>query len=184
LRGTDPFNWGYDPYHYTVPEGSYSTNPQGTDRIVEFRQMVQALNGIGLNVVLDVVYNHTNAAYQSEKSVLDKIVPGYYHRLTDNGAVATSTCCQNTATENAMMRKLMIDSVLTWAVQYKVDGFRFDLMGHHMKEDLLAVRAALDSLTLEKDGVDGKRISVWMANAFMCTVKAGILAKLPTMCAV
>jgi pullulanase-type alpha-1,6-glucosidase len=161
LRGTDPFNWGYDPYHYTVPEGSYSTNPQGTDRIVEFRQMVQALNGIGLNVVLDVVYNHTNAAYQSEKSVLDKIVPGYYHRLNDNGSVATSTCCQNTATENAMMRKLMIDSVLTWAVQYKVDGFRFDLMGHHMKDDMLAVRAALDSLTLEKDGVDGKRIYVY-----------------------
>ncbi len=79
----DGFNWGYDPFHYTVPEGCYSTNPDGATRILEFRQMVQALNRLGLRVVMDVVYNHTNAVGQAQKSVLDRIVPGYYHRLND-----------------------------------------------------------------------------------------------------
>lgn len=161
LRDEDGFNWGYDPLHYTVPEGSYSTNPNTTARITEYREMVQALNENGLRMVMDVVYNHTNAGGQSEKSVLDRIVPGYYHRLDVNGAIANSTCCANTATEHDMMRKLMIDSVVTWAKAYKVDGFRFDLMGHHMVEDMLAVRAALDALTLENDGVDGKAIYLY-----------------------
>lgn len=161
VRDTDGFNWGYDPYHYTVPEGSYSTNPDGTPRIVEFREMVQAINQRGLRVVMDVVYNHTNSAGQDSKAVLDRIVPGYYHRLNGDGNVETSTCCQNTATENAMMEKLMVDSLVTWARQYKVDGFRFDLMGHHMKANMLKVRAALDSLTVAKDGVDGKAIYVY-----------------------
>ncbi len=160
-RDLDGFNWGYDPFHYNVPEGSYSTNPDGTSRILEYRQMVQALNEAGLRLVVDVVYNHTNASGQSEKSVLDKVVPGYYHRLTDTGRVATSTCCANTATEHDMMRKLMVDSVILWATQYKVDGFRFDLMGHHMTADMQAVREALDSLTLENDGVDGKSIVLY-----------------------
>ncbi|MFE5794516.1 pullulanase-type alpha-1,6-glucosidase [Streptomyces sp. NPDC056503] len=157
----DAYNWGYDPLHYTVPEGSYSTDPDGTRRTVEFRQMVQALNGQGLRTVMDVVYNHTVAAGQSDKSVLDKIVPGYYQRLQADGSVATSTCCANTAPENAMMGKLVVDSVVTWARQYKVDGFRFDLMGHHPKENILAVRRALDALTVEKDGVDGKAIVLY-----------------------
>ena len=161
LRGEDGFNWGYDPFHYTVPEGSYATNPDGSTRIVEFRQMVTSLNEIGLRVVMDVVYNHTNASGQDEKSVLDRVVPGYYHRLNSKGTVETSTCCKNTATEHNMMRKLMVDSVVTWATAYKVDGFRFDLMGHHMLEDMNAVRAALDALTLENDGVDGKSIYVY-----------------------
>jgi pullulanase/glycogen debranching enzyme len=102
----DGFNWGYDPFHYTVPEGSYSTDPQGPTRIIEFREMVQSLNGAGLRVVMDVVYNHTHAAGQDEQSVLDPIVPGYYHRLDDAGAITTSTCCPNTATEHAMMGRL------------------------------------------------------------------------------
>ncbi|WP_031014096.1 pullulanase-type alpha-1,6-glucosidase, partial [Streptomyces sp. NRRL F-5727] len=157
----DAYNWGYDPLHYTVPEGSYSTDPNGTRRTVEFRQMVQALNGQGLRTVMDVVYNHTVAAGQSDKSVLDRIVPGYYQRLQADGSVATSTCCANTAPENAMMGKLVVDSVVTWAKQYKVDGFRFDLMGHHPKENILAVRRALDALTVEKDGVDGKAIVLY-----------------------
>jgi len=161
VRDKDPFNWGYDPFHYTVPEGSYSTDPDGSTRIVEFRQMVQALNETGLRVVMDVVYNHTNASGQAEKSVLDRIVPGYYHRLDFKGEVTNSTCCANTATEHDMMRKLMIDSVLTWATAYKVDGFRFDLMGHHMKADLLTLREALDALTLDVDGVDGKMIYIY-----------------------
>jgi pullulanase-type alpha-1,6-glucosidase len=159
--GQDGFNWGYDPLHYNVPEGSYSTEPDGPARILEFRQMVQALNQAGIRVVMDVVYNHTKASGQSEKSILDRVVPGYYHRLTDIGAVANSTCCANTATEHNMMRKLMIDSVVQWATAYKVDGFRFDLMGHHMKEDMLALRAALDDLTLEVHGVDGRSIYVY-----------------------
>jgi pullulanase-type alpha-1,6-glucosidase len=161
IRTEDGFNWGYDPLHYTVPEGSYASDPDGAARINEFRQMVQSLNEIGLRVVMDVVYNHTNAAGQRDNAVLDRIVPGYYHRLDGTGKVERSTCCANTATENDMMRKLMIDSLLTWARLYKVDGFRFDLMGHHMKADMLAVRAALDSLTLENDGVDGRKILLY-----------------------
>ncbi len=161
ITGSDGFNWGYDPLHYTTPEGSYATDPNGTPRIVEFREMVQALNQSGLRVVMDVVYNHTNASGQSENSVLDRVVPGYYHRLNADGNVEKSTCCENTATEHNMMRKLMIDSLITWAKEYKVDGFRFDLMGHHMLDDMKAVRAALDALTLEKDGVDGKSIYIY-----------------------
>ncbi|GGS63584.1 pullulanase-type alpha-1,6-glucosidase [Nonomuraea spiralis] len=150
----DSFNWGYDPLHYTVPEGSYATDPD--ERIREFRAMVAALNGAGLRVVMDVVYNHTHSA-----GVLDPIVPGYYHRLLEDGSLATSTCCANTAPEHAMMGRLVVDSVLTWARQYKVDGFRFDLMGHHPKANILAVRAALDALTPERDGVDGRSIILY-----------------------
>ncbi|MFJ3902157.1 pullulanase-type alpha-1,6-glucosidase [Streptomyces sp. NPDC090025] len=157
----DAYNWGYDPLHYTVPEGSYATDPEGTRRTVEFRRMVQALNGQGLRTVMDVVYNHTVAAGQSDRSVLDRIVPGYYQRLQADGSVATSTCCANTAPENAMMGRLVVDSVVTWAKQYKVDGFRFDLMGHHPKANILAVRKALDALTVARDGVDGKAIVLY-----------------------
>ncbi|MFI6118678.1 pullulanase-type alpha-1,6-glucosidase [Streptomyces sp. NPDC051064] len=157
----DAFNWGYDPLHYTVPEGSYASDPDGTKRTVEFRQMVQGLNGAGLRTVMDVVYNHTVASGQDDKSVLDRIVPGYYQRLLEDGTVATSTCCANTAPENTMMGKLVVDSIVTWAKEYKVDGFRFDLMGHHPKENILAVREALDELTVAKDGVDGKKIILY-----------------------
>ncbi|SHN33487.1 alpha-1,6-glucosidases, pullulanase-type [Actinacidiphila paucisporea] len=160
-QATDAYNWGYDPYHFTVPEGSYAKNPDGPGRTVEFRQMVQGLNSTGLRVVMDVVYNHTSAAGQADTSVLDKIVPGYYQRLMPDGSVATSTCCAGTAPENAMMGKLVVDSLVTWAKEYKVDGFRFDLMGHHPKANILAVRKALDALTLAKDGVDGKKIILY-----------------------
>jgi len=155
ITSEDGFNWGYDPYHYTVPEGSYSTEPDGPTRIKEFREMVQALNSIGLRVVMDVVYNHTNASGLAEKSVLDKVVPGYYHRLNNSGNVERSTCCENTATEHLMMEKLMIDSARTWATAYKVDGFRFDLMGHHMLSNMVNLRAALDALP------DGEKIYVY-----------------------
>jgi pullulanase-type alpha-1,6-glucosidase len=157
----DAYNWGYDPFHYTVPEGSYATGPDGTARTVEFRRMVRALNQDGLRVVMDVVYNHTAAGGQADTSVLDRIVPGYYQRLLADGSVASSTCCANTAPENAMMGKLVVDSVVTWARQYKVDGFRFDLMGHHPKANILAVRRALDALTPQRDGVDGKKIILY-----------------------
>jgi pullulanase-type alpha-1,6-glucosidase len=157
----DAFNWGYDPWHYTVPEGSHATDTDGWARILEFRQMVQALNQIGLRVVMDVVYNHTTAAGQNDKSVLDRVVPGYYHRLNADGDVETSSCCQNTASEHNMMEKLLIDSALTWATAYKVDGFRFDLMGHHMKRNMIALRQRLDALTPAHDGVDGKKVYVY-----------------------
>jgi pullulanase-type alpha-1,6-glucosidase len=161
VRDLDGFNWGYDPYHYTVPEGSYAVDPNGSARIVEFRQMVKALSDSGLRVVMDVVYNHTHAAGLADKSVLDKVVPGYYHRLNADGNVETSTCCQNTASEHAMFEKLMVDSLVTWARAYKVDGFRFDLMGHHMKANLVKVQEKLRALTLEKDGVDGSKLYVY-----------------------
>lgn len=161
IEDQDAFNWGYDPYHYTVPEGSYSSNPDGATRILEFRQMVQALSESGLRVVMDVVYNHTNSSGQSARSVLDKVVPGYYHRLDDKGQVTNSTCCHNTATEHAMMEKLMIDSLKIWATEYKVDGFRFDLMGHHMVSNMQNVKNALTALTEEADGVDGSSIYLY-----------------------
>ncbi len=161
IRDQDAFNWGYDPYHYSVPEGSYATDPEGAARILEYREMVRSLNELGLRFVMDVVYNHTNSSGQDEKSVLDRVVPGYYHRLNASGAVEESTCCQNTATEHAMMEKLMMDSVLTWATQYKVDGFRFDLMGHHSLQNMMNLRLALNGLTLEEDGVDGAKIYLY-----------------------
>lgn len=157
----DGYNWGYDPLHYTVPEGGYATDPDGAARTGEFRRMVAGLNDAGLRVVLDVVYNHTSAAGVDRHSVLDQIVPGYYHRLLDDGSIATSTCCANTAPEHAMMGRLVVDSVVTWAKAYKVDGFRFDLMGHHPKANILAVRAALDQLTVARDGVDGRKILLY-----------------------
>ncbi|MBC5830954.1 pullulanase-type alpha-1,6-glucosidase [Vibrio metschnikovii] len=133
VRDVDSFNWGYDPFHFTVPEGSYSTNPDGTTRIKEFRQMVMAVKrDIGMNMVMDVAYNHTNEAGVSDKSVLDKIVPWYYQRLNEfSGQVETSTCCSNTAPENRMFAKLIDDSIYTWTKAYKIDAFRWDLMGHH-----------------------------------------------------
>ncbi|WP_448002603.1 pullulanase-type alpha-1,6-glucosidase [Agromyces bauzanensis] len=161
VRDLDGFNWGYDPFHFQAPEGSYAVDPNGGARVAEFREMVGALHDMGLQVVLDEVYNHTAASGQGEKSVLDRIVPGYYQRLNALGAVETSTCCQNVATEHDVAEKLMVDSVVLWAKEYKVDGFRFDLMGHHSKQNMLAVRAALDELTLEADGVDGSAVYLY-----------------------
>jgi pullulanase-type alpha-1,6-glucosidase len=159
--GRDGFNWGYDPLHYNVPEGSYATNADGSARVREFREMVQSLNQSGLRVVMDVVYNHTNSAGQNPNSILDKLVPGYYHRLNGDGVVLNESCCADTATENAMMEKLMVDSIVLWAKQYKVDGFRFDIMGFHLKSNMLKVRDALNALTVAKDGVDGKSIYLY-----------------------
>jgi pullulanase-type alpha-1,6-glucosidase len=162
IAGKDGYNWGYDPLHYTTPEGSYATNPEGGARTLEFRNMVAALNKAGLRVVIDVVYNHTPDAGQSGRSNLDRIVPGYYHRLNpQTGSVETSTCCSNTATEHSMMGKLMVDSVLTWAKEYKLDGFRFDLMGHQPKAEMLEIRKQLNKLSLKHDGVDGRAIYLY-----------------------
>ena len=162
IASEDGYNWGYDPLNYTTPEGSYSTDPEGAARTLEFREMVAGLNGTGLRAVIDVVYNHTSGAGQGAANNLDRIVPGYYHRLSPtSGAVETSTCCPNTATEHVMMGKLMVDSVLTWATAYKVDGFRFDLMGHQPKSAMLELRRRLNRLTVAQDGVDGPSIHLY-----------------------
>ena len=146
VAARDCFNWGYDPFHYTVPEGSYATDAGSPNiRILQFRAMVQALHGIGLRVGMDVVYNHTFAAGQDAKSVLDRIVPGYYHRLDATGKIERSTCCENTATEHRMMAKLMIDSAVAWVKHYRIDSFRFDLMGHQPREAMLRLQDAVDA---------------------------------------
>jgi pullulanase-type alpha-1,6-glucosidase len=162
LRGVDSYNWGYDPLHYGVPEGSYASTAEGPARILELRSAVASLAGLNLRVVFDVVYNHTNASGVGPNSVLDKVVPGYYHRLDrDTGLVQTSSCCQNTASEHRMMERLMIDTLVRWARDYKVDAFRFDLMGLHMRDNLVHAQAALAALTPGHDGVDGSAIYLY-----------------------
>ncbi len=147
MRDLDGFNWGYDPWHYNAPEGSYATDADGTQRIREFREMVAGLNSIGLRTIMDVVYNHTNASGLNTKSVLDKVVPGYYHRRNEvSGAVLADSCCDDTAPEFAMMGKLVVDSTKQWVEQYKLSGFRFDLMGFHPKSNIEAVRDAVQAI--------------------------------------
>ncbi|WP_159237403.1 pullulanase-type alpha-1,6-glucosidase [Raoultella terrigena] len=146
---TDSYNWGYDPFHYTVPEGSYATNPEGTARIKEFRTMIQAIKqDLGMNVIMDVVYNHTNAAGPTDRtSVLDKIVPWYYQRLNETtGSVESATCCSDSAPEHRMFAKLIADSLAVWTTDYKIDGFRFDLMGYHPKAQILSAWERMKSL--------------------------------------
>jgi pullulanase-type alpha-1,6-glucosidase len=115
--------------------------------------MVQALHAAGLRVGMDVVYNHTFAAGQSPMAVLDRLVPGYYHRLDANGAITRSTCCENTATEHAMMAKLMIESTVTWVRAYGIDAFRFDLMGHQP-------RAVMEQLQRAVNAAAGRHVSL------------------------
>lgn len=151
-QGGDCYNWGYDPFHYGAPQASYASDPgSGLTRVLEFRQMVQALHQTGLRLVLDVVYNHTSASGQGAHSVLDQIVPGYYHRLDGNGAVESYSCCADTATERTMMARLMIDTLVRWADQYKVDGFRFDTMGLIPKAAMTQALSAVNAVAA-RDG--------------------------------
>lgn len=124
------YNWGYDPYLYNVPEGSYATDSEdGTIRIKEFKTMVQTLHENGISVIMDVVYNHT---FTTGNSPMDILVPGYYYRTDDKGNYTNGSGCKNeTASEKAMMRKFIIDSIKFWAQEYMIDGFRFDLMALH-----------------------------------------------------
>lgn len=155
-------NWGYDPKNYNVPEGSYATNAEdGEVRINEFKQMVQALHNEGIGVIMDVVYNHT---YTSD-SWFDQTVPGYYYRQALAGSAGTfghkawatnalgiynlsdgTGCSNETASERAMFRKYMIDSLVYWASEYHIDGFRFDLMGCHDVETMNMIRQELNKL--------------------------------------
>lgn len=141
------FNWGYDPKNYNVPEGVYCSDPaDGTCRIREFKQMVMGLHEAGIGVVMDVVYNHTAKA---KESWFHLTVPGYYYRHDEEGAFLDGSACGNeTASERAMFRKFIVDSILYWATEYHIDGFRFDLMGLHDVETMNAVREALNEAGL------------------------------------
>ena len=154
-HSSDCYNWGYDPLLYGAPQGSYSSNPNdGSARVREFRDMVMGLHSIGLRVIMDVVYNHTTTAGQNANSILDQIVPGYYYRLGATGNPTTvSGAGPDLATENAMTEKLMIDTLTRWAGQYKVDGFRFDIMSLIPKQVMLDTQAALNQVAL----ADGRR---------------------------
>ena len=140
----DNYNWGYDPQNYNVPEGSYSTNPyEGAVRISEFKEMVYRFHQAGIRVVMDMVYNHT---YNLE-SPLNITVPGYYYRKDKYGCYSNGSGCGNeTASERYMFRKYMIDSVLYWAKEYHIDGFRFDLMGLHDLETMKIIRNELNKV--------------------------------------
>ena len=138
------YNWGYDPVNYNVPEGGYSTDPYAPEvRIREFKQMVQALHKAGIAVILDVVYNHT---YDIEHSNFQKTYPDYYYRKTEEGYSNGSGCGNETASEQPMMRRFMIESVKYWINEYHIDGFRFDLMGCHDIETMNAIRKAVDEI--------------------------------------
>jgi pullulanase len=139
------YNWGYDPLNYNTPEGTYATNAEdGSVRIKELKQLVQAFHKKGLAVVMDVVYNHTGV---TGKSNFNQLVPDYYYRKTKDGKYSDATACGNeTASEKAMMRKFMIESVLYWVKEYHIDGFRFDLMGVHDIETMNMISAALKKI--------------------------------------
>ena len=139
------YNWGYDPVNYNVPEGGYSTDPYNPlCRIREFKQMVQALHQAGIRVILDVVYNHT---YDIDHSNFQKTYPDYYYRKNADGTYSNGSGCGNeTASEQPMMRRFMIESVKYWINEYHIDGFRFDLMGCHDIETMNAIRKAVDEI--------------------------------------
>lgn len=150
------YNWGYDPVNYNCPEGSYSTDPyNGSTRVKECKQMIQALHNAGIGVIMDVVYNHT----YSTDSAFQHIVPNYYYRMNPDGTFSNGSGCSNdTASEHLMYRKYMIDSVTYWAKEYHIDGFRFDLMGLHDVTTMNSIRSALDNLY--QDG-SGKKILMY-----------------------
>ena len=153
----EQFNWGYDPQNYNVPEGSYSSNPyDGNVRIEEFKSMIMALHDAGISVVMDVVYNHT---YATEGSCFTNTVPNYYYRKTSSSVYSNGSGCGNeTASDKLMYRKYMIESVLYWASEYHIDGFRFDLMGIHDISTMNQIRSSLDNLY--SDG-SGKKILMY-----------------------
>ena len=143
------YNWGYDPLNYNVPEGSYSTNPfDGTVRITECKQMIQSLHAQGFKVIMDVVYNHMYTA----DNWFERVVSGYFVRRNADGTLSNgSGCGDDMASERAMMRRYIVDSVTYWAREYHIDGFRFDLMGLIDTDTMNAVRASLDALPGGKD---------------------------------
>ncbi len=142
---TPQFNWGYDPQNYNVPEGSYSSDPYHAEvRIREFKQMIMKLHENGIRVIMDVVYNHT---YKSEDSYFNREVPGYYYRQDESGSLSNASGCGNeTASERYMVRKFIMESCKFWATEYKIDGFRFDLMGIHDIETINLISQELKTI--------------------------------------
>jgi len=141
---TPQYNWGYDPVNYNVPDGGYSTDPYKPEvRIREFKQMVQALHKAGIRVILDVVYNHT---YDIDHSNFQLTYPDYYYRKIGESYSNGSGCGNETASEQPMMRRFMIESVKHWINEYHIDGFRFDLMGVHDIETMNEIRKAVDEI--------------------------------------
>ncbi|MBQ9554718.1 MAG: type I pullulanase [Muribaculaceae bacterium] len=140
--GEPQYNWGYDPVNYNVPEGGYSTDPYKPEvRILEFKQMVQALHKAGIKVILDVVYNHT---WNIDGSNFQRTRPDYFYRKNADGSYSNGSGCGNeTASERKAMREFMVESVKYWVEEYHIDGFRFDLMGVHDIETMNAIRAAV-----------------------------------------
>ena len=159
VESKDAYNWGYDPDHYLAPEGSYAVDPD--KRVLEYRKMVMGLHRAGLRVVQDVVFNHTSGFGEASNSILDEVVPNYYNRLDMDGVLETASCCADTATEHLMMGKLQQDAVLWNAKQYKVDGFRFDIMSFTFISNLQAIKRALRHLNYREDGVDGDKIYIY-----------------------
>ncbi len=141
----EKYNWGYDAQHYNSLEGSYSTNPyDGAVRISEFKKLVQALHSAGIGVIQDVVYNHT---YFAKESVFNQTIPGYFYRQKSDGTFANASGCGNEiATERAMVRKYIVDSLKYWAQEFHIDGFRFDLMGIYDLETMNLIRKELDKV--------------------------------------
>ena len=139
----EEYNWGYDPLNYNVPEGSYSTNPYfGEVRIKEFKELIMKLHENGFKVVMDVVFNHTA---DTANSNFNKIIPNYYYRLNEDGSFSNGSGCGNEiASERVMVRKYILDSLKYWVNEYKIDGFRFDLMGLHDIETIKKVRKEFD----------------------------------------
>ena len=139
------YNWGYDPQNFNAPEGSYSTNPNTTSRILELKMLVQALHQAGIGVIFDVVYNHT---FHTRRSYFNQTVPGYYYRLRSNGTFSNASGCGNEiATERGMARKFIVDSLAYWATEFHADGFRFDLMGIYDLETMNQIRARMDRIS-------------------------------------
>jgi len=137
------FNWGYDPRHYNIPAGPYSSDPfNGEVRIKEFKQVIQTLHENGIKVIMDVVYNHTGKT----EIGFEQVVPKYYYRYKNGSPSNGSGCGNETASERAMMRKFMIDSLKHWATEYKIDGFRFDLMGLHDVETMNLIHKELQKI--------------------------------------
>ena len=141
----EKYNWGYDPQHYDAPEGWYATNPHdGTVRIKEIKKLVQSLHQNNIGVILDVVYNHT---YFTKESVFNQTVPGYFYRQKRDGSFANASGCGNEiATERAMVRKYIVDSLKYWAAEFHIDGFRFDLMGIYDLETMQQIRDELNKI--------------------------------------
>ena len=142
---TPQYNWGYDPQNYNVPEGSYSFDAeQPTRRILEFKQMVQALHKAGIRIILDVVYNHT---FDIKGGNFDRTFPMAYYRYTADGKPSNGSGCGNeTASEKPLMRQFMLESMKYWADEYHIDGFRVDLMGIHDIETMNLIRKELSSI--------------------------------------